>query len=158
MSSTKRYSVVKAIPGNYSCSKRENGNTQIRVGVQIVEGPRTGEELSYWCTISDYPDSKKWAAQALRNFGMTNNDITAPEGLGSVKASMCEVFETWNGESKWKAKYINEHKPRKAKLDPLEIEEFNDLMADAFADAEVVEVNDFNKAPESVEAVAADDF
>ena len=132
--SKKRYSQVVALPSEYSVSKTKNVNLQLRIGLQITEcrqdASRVGEKLTHYQTVTlTHDKSPKWAVEVLRSLGMTNTNILAPEGLGGVKADCTEVYETYEGKSSWKSKYINPLRVQAESVDASEIADFEALQS-----------------------------
>lgn len=82
---------------------------QVIISLQIVEGKLAGERRTYYGSLND--GSQEFTAKAMVALGMTNDDLMAPEGLGSRKALAVERENLYPG-----AKY----KSRIDFVDPIE--------------------------------------
>lgn len=150
---SKRYNTCVAIPETFRIGTKERNGTgypEVSLGFEVLscdDEDRVGETIWYNQIIApDFlPDSPEWVTSALRNAGMTNNDINAPEGLGSVKCVVVEQEREWEGKTYWNVRFVNTPRAKKKTLEPMEAAELNDIMAGFLADADPVEVTDENR-------------
>jgi hypothetical protein len=148
----RRYSKVVALDG-YRVEKTRNGHLQMIVPLKVVDcadESRVGEEFTHFQIVTlNNEKSPGFAVSALRALGMSNSNILDPQGLGSVVADCTEEYETYEGKSSWKSKYINPVKDRPG-ISEDELGEFAALLSGAFDQAPPVEVTEANKAPEKL--------
>lgn len=157
----KQYSEVVAT--DFRVGETKSGHPQLEITLQIVDcdkKERIGEVIRhYQVVMMDSDKSCEYAIKALRNLGMQNTDIFKPEGLGSVRASCCECYTSWDSPTglvqKWESKYINEIKSRESITGSV-ADEFSAKMAALFANEQPLEVSDTNRAP--TELPQATDF
>lgn len=156
---SRRYNVGKCV--GFEVGESSGGFPQITLDLMFVEdgnGRKIGEKTKDWIILSDHPDAGKWAVEKLRALGMTNDDVTKPEGLGSTKATIVEEMSTYEGKSRWRVRFINAFKERGEKQEASQ--EVHDalsakLMA-AFQEVPAIEVTEANRAPESIEPAQAE--
>lgn len=148
----KRTTIVKCT--GYDLTQSKGGHPQMIINlVALEESIGTGEELRspgdefvmFKPVVLDNDDSVTYAIDSLRLLGMTNNDITQPEGLGRLKAKCVEEFDYYNGKGSWKAKYINSPTFKNAEMGDDLRDQFAAIMADRLAQSQPVEVNDDNE-------------
>jgi hypothetical protein len=83
--------------------------------LQIVAGPRTGDTVMYYGSFHEA--CQEYTAAALRALGMTNDDPTAPVGLGSRKATAVERENLYPGaKNKSRIDFIDAIEPAKIKV------------------------------------------
>ena len=88
-------------------SKKRGGQVVCRL--QIVEGPGAGETRMWYGNLHE--QSQTYTIRGLRALGMTNDDITAPIGLGTRKAIAVER------ENLWKDPITGEPSKNKSRID-----------------------------------------
>lgn len=99
---------VKAL--DFAYDNGSNGKApQVIVRLQIVEGQFLGSIRTYYGSLHE--KCQDWTVKALRALGMTNDDITAPVGLGSRVALAVERENLFPGAK---------HKSRIDFIDPIE--------------------------------------
>ena len=146
----KRTHVVKCSGVERTVSS--GGHPQLNLTLRVVEhvdGPeprKVGDEfIMFKPIVLSSPESIQYTVDALRTLGMNNDDIMNPQGLGRLKARCVEVWDTYKGKGRWQAKYINSLKFQPKAMDESTADEFQALLNDALAQAEVVEATDDNE-------------
>lgn len=151
---TKKRRYCKVVCTDSTVGETKNGHPQLILSLRVVDGEkspeRMGEEITMFQTVVlDSDDSARYAVQAMRALGMTNSNIFAPEGVGTVQASLCEEWETYEGSSRWRAKYINPIKVP-VTLTGTAADSLSAALAAAFASQPPTEVTNGNKAPDTL--------
>jgi hypothetical protein len=78
---------------------------QVGVESRVVEGPEAGKTIYTYHSLHE--NAQQYTAEALRAMGWSCNDITALEGLGSLKFIAVEKLEEYpKGSGKMKTKYM----------------------------------------------------
>ena len=153
MAKKRRYSEAVALPDTFLVGETKNGHPQLEFKLRIVDSAdksRIGEEVRhYQIVMMSNDDSITWAVEMMRAAGMTNRDIFKPEGLGSIKVSLCEEYETYEGNSSWRSKYINPLKVRES-ISGDSADAFSAALEAAFGNAPPVERTAANAAPDEL--------
>lgn len=133
-------------------TQSKNGHPQLNLVLRVLEhvdGPEPrnpGDEFIMFKTIVlNSPESVQYAVDSLRLLGMQNDDIMNPQGLGSLKARCVEVFDTYNGKSRWSAKYINPPTFQAKAMDEDTADEFQALLNNALAQTEAEDKTESNE-------------
>lgn len=84
---------------------------QVGVELRVVEGPEAGKTLFYYGSLHE--NAQQYTAEALRAMGWSCNDITALEGLGSLKVVAVEKLGEYKGKrtSSWMIFPVKTPKP-----------------------------------------------
>lgn len=132
----KRYH--KARFSEIELGKSSGGFPQFTIRFNVVASDHYEEDqrLTMWLTINTQNSkSVERAVETLKTLGMTNNDIMSPEGLESgPDITLVEVWDTYNGEGRWKVRWVNPIKGRATpKLESDELEDFRALMMNALS-------------------------
>lgn len=69
---------------------------QIGVESRVVEGPDAGKTIFTYHSLHE--NAQQYTVEALRNMGWSCNDITALEGLGSIKFIAVEKIGEYKGK------------------------------------------------------------
>jgi hypothetical protein len=151
MSKKKQYCKVVA-NGEFRVGQTKNGHPQLEIGLKVVDAQKSNRMVGdvvtfYKVVVLDNDDSVRYAVESMRALGMSNRDIFSPIGLGTVVASLCDVWETYEGNSSWRPSFVNEIKERKS-LSDNEANDFASAMERIFAQTESVTIGDHNRAPE----------
>ena len=148
MSKKPRYNKVVCTGINMGESK--GGHPQVVFSLRIIEGDRTGEDITMFQVLPEGNEKGREILVAqLRAVGMTNDDISNPEGIGSVAATLQEKWEMYEGQGKWKATGVFEPKAP-ATMDQGSADAFSASLSALFANTAPVTVGDHNKAPEAL--------
>lgn len=137
-----------AVAVGHNTHPGEDGKSpQKSVKLRIIEGDRTGEEVTYWGPLHE--NSQQFTAEALRTMGWSCNDITVCEGLGSVKVAVVEQEETYEsgGKTKTAKKYQIWPAEGKATIDEGERESFAKQFKALAAGVKPIKVTAQNAAP-----------
>ncbi len=81
----------------YDADENKGTAPQIGVNLTILEGPEAGKTIRYFGSLHE--NAQQYTAEALRAMGWSCNDITALEGLGSLKVIAVEKREEWKGKT-----------------------------------------------------------
>lgn len=88
---------------------------QVVCRLQIISGDRMGEHLMYYGSLHEA--CQEYTIGALRALGMTNDDITAPVGLGSRIAKAIERENLYPGaKNKTRIDFIDPFEAPKLKV------------------------------------------
>lgn len=130
---------------NHDTSENEKtGNLQMQLELLTTaagegEEPReAGERAFKFLTLT--PNTIPWVAKELRLLGMTNNDVFAPEGLGGTEAILVEQKEEWNGEWRWRSKYINDPNYKAKEKSTVDFDAHDDIRARMMEELENIPV------------------
>lgn len=146
--------VVKAVDFAFDHDKE-----QAIVRLQIVEGPlKGGTKMFYGSMREGFPQEN--TVKALRALGMTNDDVTAPDGLGSRKAYAVERENTFEGaKNPTRIDFVDPILPTKLKVpeaNPAKISSTASKFKALFKSAPVLEMTPEVAAPLEVTVTEAD--
>ena len=85
---------AKALDGELGYSS--NGNEQVMVKFEILEGPDTGKSITWWGYFSEKTADR--TLKALMDAGWDGQDVSVLSGLGSKEVSLTIGNDTYNGE------------------------------------------------------------
>jgi hypothetical protein len=84
---------------------------QAIVKLLILEGQHAGSTKMYYGSFHE--KCQEYTCEALRALGMSNDDVTKPEGLGSRKAEAVERENNYTPTSKPRIDFINSIEAKK---------------------------------------------
>lgn len=89
----------------------DNKAPQVGVELRVIEGPEAGKTIFWYGSLHE--NAQEYTAKALRDMGWSCNDITALEGLGSLKVVAVEKIEEYKGKprTKWMIFPVKTPKP-----------------------------------------------
>lgn len=138
---------------------KEGGEPRIHVTLRITEGPRTGEELDMFLNLKG--GAAEITVKQLRAMGWRCNDITALTGLGSIKVTIAEYKESYEGKL-YDRVTVFEMKERAKEVAEGDRKAFAAKFKALALSTKPVDINDANKAPDELpparEVDADDDF
>lgn len=86
MTTNNKYYDVVAVDSRFIPADSADRTDCVQVTVRVVSGPETGREFTAYLSLGE--KSAAYTAQGLRNLGWACNDITALNGVGTLKARM----------------------------------------------------------------------
>ena len=94
---------AKALDGELGYSS--NGNEQVMVKFEILEGPDTGKSITWWGYFSEKTADR--TLKALMDAGWDGQDVSVLSGLGSKEVSLTIGNDTYNGEVRQRVQWVN---------------------------------------------------
>ena len=97
---------VRAIPGSQAFGQSSNGNEQVAVAIEFIDGPNHGRRAVWYGSFTEKTEDR--TLEALRYLGWSNDDLFNMEGLGDVEAeAVLEEEEGQDGKFRVRVKWIN---------------------------------------------------
>lgn len=89
----------------------DNKAPQIGVELRVTEGPSAGKTIYWYGSLHE--NSQEYTAKSLRDMGWSCNDITALEGLGSLKVIVIGKADEYKGKTtqRWNVFPVKTPKP-----------------------------------------------
>ena len=107
----------------------KNGHPQRKYDLLVVEDGEhfsVGDTLEHWDVMGG---KEEYFLKNARNYGMVNDDISNPEGIGTIKAQVVLSLDEWNGEANWRVKYVNPWPAKGNSMDSDSLEAFTARLA-----------------------------
>jgi hypothetical protein len=138
---TGRY-VCQAVQGQIYENEDPDKAPQVGVELRVVEGPDTGKTIFWYGGLKE-GRNQEITFECLRKMGWRCNDVTALDGLGSIKVVLVGKRDEYKGkpQQKWdvyeiktpkptleadkKASFANRFKALAASIAPLEVTPLN---------------------------------
>ena len=141
----------KVVCTGYALTETKNGFPQMCIDLRIVEGERTGEDMTFYRVVkTEDQESIDKAVGILKALGYNGGSIASPEGLGRLKANCLEVEDTYNGKTRWKVVWVSSPSGRKNSISDDVADKFAAVMDAALANTEPLEETVDNAAPETL--------
>jgi hypothetical protein len=99
---------AKAVQGDFGYTA--NGNEQVAVEIEFLDGPNKGQSLTWYGNFSDEPAGEhtrtEWTLIDLRKLGWDGKNLAALDGLGSRTVRVKVEPDTYQGKTTMKIKRI----------------------------------------------------
>jgi len=82
-----------------------NGNEQVTVQFEILEGPDSGKSITWWGYFSE--KSADRTLKALLDAGWDGKDVSVLGGLGGNDVRLTIDNDTYNGEVRQRVRWVN---------------------------------------------------
>lgn len=140
---------VKAVPGSQDFGVSGNGNEQVAVAVEFLDGPNKGRRSVWYGSFTENAADR--TMESLRYLGWNNDDLFNMTGLGESEAvGVVEEEEGNDGKRRVRVKWINrvQGPAFKNRLDDVQLKAFSQRMkGKAVATRKKLEQGGFKPAP-----------
>ena len=82
-----------------------NGNEQVTVQFELLEGPDLGKTITWWGYFSEKTADR--TLRALLDSGWDGKDVSVLDGLGSKDVRLTIGNDTYNGETRQRVQWVN---------------------------------------------------
>lgn len=93
-------------PQDVTFGRSSNGNEQVAVVFHVIDGPRTGDRLTWTGTFTER--ATEITMKALRAAGWATDDLTDMSGVGDKDVDLAVGMEEYEGQQRERVKWVNE--------------------------------------------------
>lgn len=97
---------IRAVPGSQDFGVSNNGNEQVAVAIEFLDGPNKGRRAVWYGSFTEKTEDR--TLESLRYLGWSNDELFNMQGLGEAEAeAVLEEEEGQDGKMRIRVKWIN---------------------------------------------------